>query len=54
MSPDLIATLEQAAALIELDEHEIVWAVEQFGRCDSDTHTVLPCDDGVHYIVRPR
>jgi hypothetical protein len=52
MSPNVIATLAQVVALVRLDEHEILWAIAEFGRCDCDDFEVLPSDDGDHFIVR--
>jgi hypothetical protein len=54
MFPDVIATLEQAAVLAELDPNEIVWAIEEHGECSTDAYIVLPCDGGDLYIVRQR
>ena len=39
-------SLEQAAELAQVDPHELAWACEQHGRCDTDHHTVRPNDDG--------
>ena len=33
-------SLEDAEALIEVAADEIVWAIEEFGVCETDTHTV--------------
>jgi hypothetical protein len=52
MSPNLIATLEQAARLTQLDPAEICWSLEQFGYCSTDSFIILPSDDG-YFIVRP-
>jgi hypothetical protein len=53
MSPNLIATLPQAARLTRLDPDEILWTVEENGRCDTDHFIVLPSDDDGYFIVRP-
>ena len=53
MHPNVVATLEQAARLAQLDPAEICWACEEFGRCDTDGFTIFPADDGDHFIVRP-
>jgi hypothetical protein len=50
MHPNVVATLRQAAALVQLDEHEIEWAVEECGYCSTDNYLILPCD-GDHYVV---
>ncbi len=31
-----VVSLEEAAAIIELYADEIEWAIEEFGRCDTD------------------
>ena len=54
MPATVALTLEQAAALTELDPADIVWAYEQHGECSTDGYDILPCDDGAHYIVRQR
>jgi hypothetical protein len=48
-----VLTLAQAAALAELDPHDICWAIEERGHCSTDNYDVLPADDG-NYIVRRR
>jgi hypothetical protein len=52
MSPNVVATLAQVVALVRLDEHEILWAIDEFGRCDTDDFEVLPSDDDNYIVVR--
>jgi hypothetical protein len=33
-------TLEEAEALTEVDAHEIEWAIEEYGVCETDTHAI--------------
>ena len=33
-------TLEEAAALVQLDPHEIEWAIEEHGVCETETHQI--------------
>jgi hypothetical protein len=33
--------LEAAAELTELDPHEIEWAIEEYGRCDTDRFIII-------------
>lgn len=54
MHPNLAYSLEQAAALVEIDLAELAWAIEQFGCCDTDAFSVVPADDADLYIVMPR
>lgn len=39
-----VATCEINAAsdLMQISGHEIVWSIEEFGRCDTDEYTALP------------
>ena len=37
-------TLEKAAALMGLDAHEIEWALEEFGECESEDHIATEPD----------
>jgi hypothetical protein len=53
MPTTVAVTLEQAAAIAELDPNEILWAIEACGECSTDAYLILPCD-GDRYIVRPR
>ncbi len=34
-------SLEEAAQLMQLDPHEIIWAIEEFGPCDTETYVVV-------------
>ena len=53
--PNLACSLRQAALLTRLSPMEIEWAIEEFGRCDTDTHTVWPADGGDFIVcTRPR
>ena len=54
MPTTVAVTLEQAAAIAELDEHEILWACAEHGECSTDAYLILPCNDGDLYVVRPR
>ena len=40
-----IASLSELANLVPLDEHEIEWALDEFGRCETDLHTVTMSDN---------
>ena len=40
-----VVTLEQAAALAELDVDEIVWAIEFEGICETDLHLIAAVDE---------
>ncbi len=36
-----VNSLEEVANIVELDPHEIAWALEEYGRCETDTHWVV-------------
>lgn len=44
-------TIEEFAALMELDPTEIAWAIEEYGRCDSQRFTAWePSEEaGIEY-----
>ena len=53
-NPDVVvATLEQVAELVQLDPTEVAWAIEQYGRCDTDDYTVVLAGH-YGYVVKPR
>ena len=33
-----VATIEEAAAILQIDAAELAWALEECGECDTDTH----------------
>ena len=36
-----VQPLEEVALIVELDPHEIAWALEEYGRCETGTHCVV-------------
>ncbi|MCA0401550.1 MAG: hypothetical protein LCH38_12125 [Proteobacteria bacterium] len=36
-----VVTLEAAAEMSELNEVDILWAIEEFGICETDTHVIV-------------
>lgn len=45
-------SLEQAAELAQVDPHELAWACEQRGCCDTDCYRITQNDDGSYLAVR--
>ena len=37
----LAQSLEEVAKIVQLDPHEIAWALEEYGRCETDKHWVV-------------
>lgn len=33
-----VQTIEEAAAIMQIDADELEWALEEHGACDTDTH----------------
>lgn len=41
--------LSSAAEIAQLDETEVLWALEEFGRCETDRHEIVePTEDAEH------
>jgi D-arabinose 1-dehydrogenase-like Zn-dependent alcohol dehydrogenase len=36
-----VVTLEAAAEISELNDVDILWAIEEFGICETDTHVIV-------------
>jgi hypothetical protein len=36
-----IVTLQAAAEMSELNDIDILWAIEEFGICETDTHVIV-------------
>lgn len=35
-------SVEDAAAIIEVDEDELMWAIEEYGECETDVYAATP------------
>jgi len=47
----ILMTLEQAEALTEIDRHEIEWALEEYGLCESIDHVIRDSRPSVEIIA---
>ena len=51
-----VKSLEEVAKIMQLDPHEIAWALEEYGRCETDAHCVVVGESGMrgNPLVRNR
>ena len=49
-----INSLEEVAQIMQLDPHEIAWAFEAYGRCETDTHCVVVDEEARSAGYRPQ
>ena len=40
-----VVTLEEAAEIAQLDPHDIAWAIEEHGVCETDIHQITKLPD---------
>ncbi len=40
-----LASLEMAARIAQLDPAEILWAIEEFGVCETERYVIADCPD---------
>ena len=40
-----VVTLEEAAEIAQLDPHDIAWAIEEHGVCETDIHQITKIDN---------
>ena len=49
-----LVTLEEAARIAQLNEVDIQWSIEEFGRCETDEHIIVEEGDTPDFELSKR